>query len=137
MICKWSVSQTCRMFPRQTRPAKHFSHLVLQAYPADEQLCVFRTIQVFLAKTKPLRGKHNQLLISYQKLHKPVSTDAIARWLKTVLGKAGIDTNIFHPHSTRAASTSFAKISKLPVNTIMDVAGWTNASIFSKFHEGI
>ena len=86
-------------------------------------------------KTKPLRGKHTQLLISYQKPHKPVSTDTIARWLKTVLEKAGTDTNIFHAHSTRAASTSAAKTAKLSVNTIMDAAGWTNALTFSKFYD--
>ena len=120
---------------KTSRPAKHFSHLVLQAYPTDEQLCIFKTIQVYLAKMKPLRGKHTQLLISYQKPHKPVSTDTIARWLKTVLEKAGIDTNIFHAHSTRAASTSAAKTAKLSVNTIMDAAGWTNALTFSKFYD--
>ena len=120
---------------KTSRPAKHFSHLVLQAYPTDEQLCIFKTIQAYLAKTKPLRGKHTQLLISYQKPHKPVSTDTIARWLKTVLEKAGIDTNIFHAHSTRAASTSAAKTAKLSVNTIMDAAGWTNALTFGKFYD--
>ena len=51
---------------KTSRPAKHFSHLVLQAYPTDEQLCIFKTIQFYLAKTKPRRGKHTQLLISYR-----------------------------------------------------------------------
>ena len=40
---------------KTSRPGKHFSLLTLQAYPADEQLCIFKTIQVYLAKTKPLR----------------------------------------------------------------------------------
>ena len=118
---------------KTSRPGKHFSLLTLQAYPADEQLCIFKTIQVYLAKTKPLRGNHTQLLISYQQPHKPVTTYTIARWLKTVLDKAGIDTNIFHAHSTRAASNSAAKTAKLSVNTIMTAAGWTNAFIFSEF----
>ena len=120
---------------KTSRPGKHFNHLVLQAYPADEQLCIFKTIHGYLGKTKPLRGKHTQLLISYQKPHKPVSTNTIARWLKTVLEKAGIDSNIFHAHSTRAASTSAAKTAKLSVSTIMDAAGWTNALTFSKFYD--
>ena len=61
-----------------------------------------------------------------------MTTYTNARWLKTVLDKAGIDTNIFHAHSTRAASTS-AKTAKLSVNTIMTAAGWTNALILSEF----
>ena len=82
---------------------------------------------------KPPKGNHTQLLISYQQPHKPVTTDTNARWLKTVLDKAGIDTNIFHAHSTRAASNSAAKTAKLSVNTIMTAAGWTNAFTFSEF----
>ena len=39
---------------KTSRPGKHFSLLTLQAYPADEQLCIFKTIQVYLAKMKPL-----------------------------------------------------------------------------------
>ena len=63
-----------------------------------------------------------------------MTTYTIARWLKTVLDKAaGIDTNIFHAHSTRAASNSAAKTAKLSVNTIMTATGWTNAFIFSEF----
>ena len=61
-----------------------------------------------------------------------MTIDTNARWLKAVLDKAGIDTNIYHAHSTRAASTS-AKTAKLSVNTIMTAAGWTNALILSKF----
>lgn len=120
---------------KTSRPGKHFGHLVLQAYPADEHLCIFKTLEVYLAKTKPLRGNHSQLFISYQQPHKPVTTDTIARWLKAVLAKAGIDTNIFHAHSTRAASTSAAKLAKLSVDTIMNAAGWTNALTFSKFYD--
>ena len=29
---------------KTSRPGKHFSHLTLQAYPADEHLCIFKTI---------------------------------------------------------------------------------------------
>ena len=120
---------------KTSRPGKHFSHLTLQAYPEDEQLCIFKTVQVYLARTKPLRGKFTQLLISYEQTHKPVTTDTIARWLKTVLDKAGIDTNIFHAHSTRAASTSAAKTANLSIHAIMNAAGWTNALTFSKFYD--
>jgi hypothetical protein len=81
---------------------ENFSHLTLQAQQADEHLCNFKTNQVYLAKTKR---------------SKPVTTDTIARWLKTVriLNKPIINTNIFHAHSTRAASTSAAKTQNYPL----------------------
>jgi hypothetical protein len=53
---------------------------------------IFKIIAVYLAKTKSLRGNHTQLLVSYRQPHKPVTTETIARWVKTVLDKAGIDT---------------------------------------------
>ena len=42
--------------------------------------------------------------------HKAVSTQTISRWLVKVLDKAGIDVSIYSGHSTRAASTTKAKI---------------------------
>jgi hypothetical protein len=39
------------------KPGKHFTHLTLQAYPADEQLCIFKTVQVYTwQKRKPLEA---------------------------------------------------------------------------------
>ena len=50
-----------------------------------------------------------------------------------VLAKSGIDTSVFKGHSTRAAST--AAVCKVPLSTIMDNAGWSNATTFGKFYE--
>lgn len=49
------------------------------------------------------------LFISIRKPHNPVCSAAIARWMKTVMGSAGIDTDQFKAHSLRAAATSAAK----------------------------
>jgi hypothetical protein len=100
----------------------------LQPFDATS-ITIFKTVQVYLAKTKPLRGNQHvhactQLLISYQQPHKSVETDTIPRWLKTVriLDKPRINTNIFHAHSTIAASTSAAKTQNYPLITIMMTA---------------
>ena len=45
-----------------------------------------------------------QLFISFLKPYKSVSKCKIARWIKTVMGSAGIDTLKFKAHSTGAAS---------------------------------
>ena len=49
--------------------------------------------------------------------------------------EAGIDTKLFKPHSTRAASTSAAKLNNVDIDTIMDTAGWSNANTFAKFYD--
>jgi hypothetical protein len=51
---------------------------------AIENLETWETLQPF-DETKPLRGNHTQLLISYQQPDKPVTTYTNARWLKTVI----------------------------------------------------
>ena len=49
---------------------------------------------------------------------------------------AGVDVNIFSPHSTRAASTSKANRSgTVRLGTILKTAGWTNARTFAKFYD--
>ena len=48
----------------------------------------------------------------------------ISRWIRTVMKAAGINTDIFKPHSTRAASTSKAQSCDVPINSILKAASW-------------
>lgn len=59
----------------------------------------------------------------------------MSRWLKSVLSKAGIDCTQFQGHSTRAASTSKAKSSGVPIDVIMGKAGWSTKSTFARFYD--
>ena len=47
---------------------------------------------------------------------------------------AGIDLNLFTPHSTRSASTS-ATVNKVPIDTIIKTAGWSNDCTLRKFYK--
>ena len=49
----------------------------------------------YLEITKDLRTT-DQLINSYKKPHKAVTTIPISRWCKVILGKAGIDIEIIH-----------------------------------------
>ena len=46
---------------------------------------------------------------------------------------AGIDVNIFKPHSTRSASTSAAAQAEQPPHEILKVAGWKSDCTFAKY----
>ena len=50
------------------------------------------------------------------------------------LSAAGIDTTVFTPHSTRAASTSKAKAQSVSMDIIMSLAGWSKATTFQRFY---
>jgi hypothetical protein len=50
------------------------------------------------------------------------------------IAEAGVDTNIFHPHSTRAAATSKAKAARVPIQEILNTAGWSSSRTFDQFY---
>ena len=66
--------------------------------------------------------------------HGPVTSSAIARWLKSCLHKAGVDTSKFKAHSTRAAAATKAAMSGVTVEDIMKAADWSNEGVFQKFY---
>ena len=121
---------------KQSRPGHNYSVVHLKSYPPDRRLCTYTVLKEYLARTNTIRGKgRKELLVSYIKPYKPVSTDTIARWIKTVLQRAGVDTNIFSAHSVRAASTSKAKQNSVNIKMILDKAGWSSAGTFAKFYD--
>lgn len=120
---------------KQSRPGYKNPQISLKAYPPDRRLCVFSVMKEYLQRTESIRCRENRLIISYIKPHKSVSSNTIARWIKTVMCRAGINTEIFTAHSVRSASTSKAKLNCVPISDILSKAGWSNMSTFAKFYD--
>ena len=92
---------------RQTKPVKEF---FFPKFEENKKLCPVLALQEYEKRTLDKRSSNDstQLFIAMIKPHKPVSSSTVARWLKTVLNNAGIDTSIFKAHSVRSAATSSA-----------------------------
>ena len=122
---------------KQSKPSKSTSDLVikLNAYPYDCNLCVVNACSVYLARTKLLRGSEYRLFITHQKPHKKASRDTIRRWIQQIMIKAGIDINVYKPHSVGSAATSKAKAANASLVEIMQTAGWSSAATFAKFYD--
>ena len=118
---------------KQARQGKKMAEFFYPIFSADPNLCPVRTLEEYIEWTKPLR-KNTQLFISFIKPHGPVTSSTVARWLKEVLSKAGIDTSIFKAHSVRGASTSMAANMGVTVETILGAADWSSESVFRKFY---
>ena len=116
---------------KTSKPGKHFSVEVKQ-YSRDPKLCPYNCLTKYLLMTENLRTS-DQLFITHQKPHTPASSHSISRWIRTVLSDAGVETK-FGAHSTRHASTSKAFNSTIPIDQILDKAGWTSDSTFANFH---
>ena len=120
---------------KSTRPGKHLAPLELLEFPEEPKLSVTLHLREYLERTNSYRGENSQLLLSYIKPFKPISKDTLSRWIKNVLKAAGIDTDKYSPHSTRAASTSKCRSKGLQMDEIMKTAGWTNSGTFARFYE--
>ena len=60
-----------------------------------------------------------------------MTSTTIARWLKTILKRAAIDT----AHSFRSAVTSAAHFKGASICDIMKLADWSSPSMFNKFYK--
>ena len=107
------------------------------AYPDNPNICVVTTLKAYLDSTSALRGGEQQLFVSYSKQFKPVSRETISRWVKTVMEKSRIDTNLFKPHSSRAAAMAKALLKSVPLEHILSVAGWSSSDTFAKFYKPV
>ena len=119
---------------KTSRPGKGPVILSLPVYPEDSRVCVVGALRLYLNRTSNLRDACTKLFISFVRPHKPVSRDTISRWITTTMALAGVDTNVFKPHSTRAAATTAALKYKVPMDTILSTAGWTNVGTFATFY---
>ena len=120
---------------KQSRPGHCGTTIELKAYPPDRRLCIFKLLLLYLKTTKKLRGKETQLFISYRKPYAKVSKDTIARWLRTTMTEAGINTSRFKPHSVRAAATSAAGEKQVPIVDILQTAGWSRERTFRTYYQ--
>lgn len=119
---------------KTSRPGSFQPLLILPYFTTRPELCVARAVQFYLQVTKNLRKEEDRLFLAINKSHKAVTTQTISRWIKTVLSKSGVDTEVFTAHSTRHVATVAFKRG-LDINSIRNTAGWSQGSqVFAKFY---
>jgi integrase len=119
---------------KTSKPGVLTPTLVIKRYAVNEKICPLTTLQDYLARMSSFRRGEKKLFISFQKPYKPVTRRTILQWVRTVMSEAGVDTAQFHPHSTRAASTSKAVARAVPIDIITSTAGWQSAVTFQKYY---
>ena len=119
---------------KTTKPGFNQSPIAFSEYSSNSKICIVTTINHYLEITKDLRIT-DQLIISYKKPHKAVTTSTISRWCKVILEKTGIDIDKYSLDSTRSVSSSKANIKGLSLSEINKAAGWKEASSFRRFYD--
>ena len=116
---------------KSTRPTFHQKPIELER-KIDKKVCVVNCLEEYILRTENLRGDTDNLMVCHKKPHGPAHKDTIARWLKELLGKAGIEG--YGAHSFRSASSSDFLRKGVPVADILKKGGWTNAKTFHRFY---
>lgn len=89
----------------------------------------------YLTKTKDLRAKEKSIFITFKKSYQTASSQTLARWIKSCLQKAGVDTQQFSAYSTKHAAISTASLIGIDIDTTRRTAGWFNKSdVFTRFY---
>ena len=104
---------------KQSRQGKTQADFFFPSFPHNRRLCPQETLRVYEQRTEKFRSKngeqaHSRLFLAMVHPHKPVTSSTMARWLRTLLEKAGIDTDIFEAHSTRSAAGLLQQMQALP-----------------------
>ena len=102
-------------------------------YIHDPKLCVVTHLKEYISRTESLRSS-SSLVISYVKPHGKVSAPTVSRWMVSMMSKAGLDTEKYKAHSTRAASTTKAAERGVSFAQLQKCANWTNETTFQKFY---
>ena len=97
---------------------------------SESSLNVVLYIKEYLSRTACFRSPENtQFFISWA-TKRPVTRATLARWLKSILKIANIDTSIFSAHSYRGSSLSAAYARGVSISDIVKAGDWTNVNTF-------
>uniref|UniRef100_T1J8R6 Tyr recombinase domain-containing protein n=1 Tax=Strigamia maritima TaxID=126957 RepID=T1J8R6_STRMM len=127
------LRNSCHIPLLGTRKSGSQSNFVVTRFK-DPRLCPVTLIKFYLHYTKHYRQGSQNLFLGASKPFKPVSSTTIARWIKSTLSDAGVNTAVFSAHSTRAAATSFAFKKGIHLSHILLAADWSSARIFKHFY---
>lgn len=92
-----------------------------------------RTLAIRSSHVSQGREKPTQLFLSWA-TKRPVTRQTLARWLKTTLRDAGIDTSEFTGHSYRGAGLSNAYNHGANIKQIITAGCWSNVDTFKRFY---
>ena len=102
-------------------------------------MCPVQTLRAYEARTAefrtPISGlAQTKLFLSWISKHAPVTSSTIARWLRTCLLEAGIDTSVFKAHSVRGAACSTAAWAGVTTSDILKAADRSSEGTFQTFY---
>ena len=121
---------------KQSRQSKPVAEFFFPAFTANPLLCPVTTLRAYEGRTEEFRREEGSspLFLTTIRPHNVASSSTIARWLRSILEKAGIDTSIFKAHSVRGAAVTAASNAGVKTCDILNAADWSSPSVFQRFY---
>ena len=107
--------------------------ITLPSHTEQDCLHTVHLLKLYLRKTRSIR-QDSQLFLGCRPPYRPVTTDTLARWIRSVMKDAGIDISVFGAHSVRGASASFALQQNAPIDSVLQCGDWSCLNTFSKHY---
>ena len=95
------------------------------AFRDNSELCPITILRLYLGRTAQQVANLSSpkpVFLTSRKPFRQARPGTIVHWIKDILHRAGVDTEVFSAHSTRSASTSWAATKGVPINDIMQAA---------------
>lgn len=109
--------------------------LQIPYFAENPQLCVVSALEVYKSRTHGFRKPEQDFLfLTHKRPHGMANKQSLSQWVKETLKAAGVDITVFQHHSTRHASTSVAHMQGISIESIMQTAGWSRTTTFTKFY---
>ena len=121
---------------KQSRSTKPRAEFFFPTFQHSQRLCPVATLRVYEERTRRLRETEAQtkLFLGTVKPHNLVAPSTVARWLRSMMEKAGIDISVFKVHSTRGAAVTAAANAGITTEDILKAANWSSDTVFNKFY---
>jgi hypothetical protein len=118
---------------KHSRPNWNTEKMTFRAFPHTPGLCPVTAIHDYLEIRNTLSGDE-AFFVTQVRPWNAAAPDTISRWIKTMLGLAGIDSGKYTAHSCRSAATSAAAFNGISLATICKSASWSRVSTFKKHY---
>jgi integrase len=129
--CVTVIGEVCYIPYLLARKTGESEPQVVAAYPKNERICPVRALSRFLALAKlNHRTDDPFLFISSRGIR--ASIDTLRHWVTFLLNEAGVKATA---GSCRSASTSAANEREMPIDQIMQSAGWAKESTFRRYYQ--
>ena len=132
-ICEDEVTFVFDEALKHSRPNWNTEKMTFRAFPQLPGLCPVTAIDDYLDIRKTLSGDE-AFFVTQVKPSNAAAPDTIARWIKTILSYAGIDSGKYTAHSCRSAVTSAAAFNGISLTTICKSASWSRVTTFKNHY---